>query len=194
MRPGGAFLAPATGVAVQTVYYTFRTKAKLLCEVVDVTVAGEDEPIPVAQRQWMQETLSSSSAQRVLALAVEHGTGIYERAAPLWPAVNAAAAGDPYIEQYWRGVAAMRRAGQGRLVARLSQLGALREGLSLERATDLVVVLFGHDVFRGVVEAGWTIPSYKAWLFATLVQQLLNERLDPQAFQDLSYGELVPEL
>ncbi len=88
----------------------------------------------------------------------------------------------------------MRRAGQGRLVARLSQLGALREGLSLERATDLVVVLFGHDVFRGVVEAGWTIPSYKAWLFATLVQQLLNERLDPQAFQDLSYGELVPEL
>lgn len=187
-------IATQAGVAVQTVYYTFRTKGQLLCEVVEVTAVGEDEPVPVAQRPWMRETLSTSSAQRVLALAVEHGTAIYERAAPLWPAVNAAAAADPYVEQYWRDVAAKRRAGQGRLVARLSELGALREGLNVERATDLLVVLFGHEVFRGLVEAGWTIPNYKAWLFATLVQQLLGaERLDAEACQDLTYGELLPE-
>lgn len=185
-------IATEAGVAVQTVYYTFRTKGQLLCEVVEVTAAGDAEPVPAAQPQWMRDTLSSSSAQRVLALAVEHGTGIYERAAPLWPAVNAAAATDRYVEQYWRDVAAKRRGGQGQLVARLSEIGALRGELSLERATDLVVVLFGHDVFRGLAEARWTVPAYKAWLFTTLVQQLLAaQRLKPQAFKDLPYGEFV---
>jgi hypothetical protein len=36
------------------------------------------------------------SAQRVLALAVEQGTAIYERVAGLWPAVTAAAGSGPY--------------------------------------------------------------------------------------------------
>ena len=67
------------------------------------------------------------------------------------------------------------------MVARLTELGALRDGLDPDRATDLVVVLFGHDVFRSLVsEAGWNVPAYKAWLFTTLVQQLLQQqRLAP---------------
>jgi AcrR family transcriptional regulator len=187
-------IATRAGVAVQTVYYTFRTKGQLLCEVMEFTAAQQDAPLPVAQRPWMRESLGSSSAQRALALAVEHGVDIYERAAPLWPAMNAAAAADPDVEQYWRDVAAKRRAGQARLVARLSELGALRDGLQPAHATDLVVVLFGHHVFRGLMEAGWTVPAYKAWLFPTLVQQLLAaERLEPQAFEDLSYAGHVHE-
>ena len=56
------------------------------------------------------------------------------------------------------------------MVARLADLGALRDGLEPDRATDLVVILFGHDVFRSLVgEAGWSVPDYKAWLFTTLV-------------------------
>ena len=94
--------------------------------------------------------LAATSGQRVLALAVEHGADIFVRAAPLWPAVAAAAA-DPHVEHYWRGVAADRRAGQARMVARLAELGVLRDGLDPDRATDLVVVLFGHDVFTGLV-------------------------------------------
>lgn len=185
-------IAEEAGVAVQTLYYTFQTKGKLLCEVVEVTAAGEEDPVPVAQRPWMQEMLTASSGQRVLALGVEHGTDIFERVAPLWPVVTAATA-DPRVEQYWRGVAASRRVGQGRMVAWLDELGALRDGLDLDRATDLVVVLFGHDVFRSlVVEAGWSVPAYKAWLFPALVQQLLQRpRLAPTAFADLSFGPLL---
>jgi TetR/AcrR family transcriptional regulator, regulator of autoinduction and epiphytic fitness len=167
-------IAEEAGVAVQTLYYTFRTKGQLLCEVVETTAAGEDDPAPVAQRAWMQEMVNAESGHRVLALAVEHGTDIFERAAPLWPAVAAASAADPEVERYWRGVTAGRRAGQGRMVERLIALGALREGLDHTTATDLVVALFGHDVFRSlVIEAGWSVPAYKEWLLATLTQQLL---------------------
>ncbi len=187
-------IAQNAGVAVQTLYYTFRTKGQLLCEVVEVTAAGEEDPVPVARRPWMQEMLTAGSGQRILALGVEHGTDIFERAAPLWPAVTAATA-DPRVEQYWRGVATKRRAGQGRMVARLDEVGALRNGLDSQRATDLVAVLFGHDVFRSlVIEAGWSVPSYKAWLFPALVQQLLQRpRLAPTALADLSYAHLLAE-
>ncbi|MDQ1642531.1 MAG: hypothetical protein QOJ90_1882, partial [Actinomycetota bacterium] len=58
------------------------------------------------------------------------------------------------------------------------------------------VVLFGHDVFRSLVsEAGWNVVAYKAWLYTTLVQQLLQQqRLAPTALSNLSYGSLLTEL
>ena len=74
------------------------------------------------------------SAQRVLALAVEHGTAIYERVAALWPAVTAAAGSGPYVDQYWQRVAAGRHAGQGRINTRIAEPGSLRPGLDLTRA------------------------------------------------------------
>ena len=189
-----AEIAADAGVAVQTVYDTFRTKAALLCEVMDVTAAGAETAPPVAQRPWMQEAMTSPSPERALALVIEHGTAIFERAAPLWPAMNAAAA-DPTVAAYWERVNAGRRAGPRALVMRLAELGGLRPGLDVERGTDLVVVLVGHDVYAGLIEgAGWSIPAYKAWLFATLAPQLLaTRRIQAQSFADLSFGGLVPE-
>lgn len=185
-------IADHAAVAVQTLYYTFRTKGQLLCEVVEVTAAGDEDAAPVALRAWVRDMLSATSGQRVLALAVEHGADIFVRAAPLWPAV-AAAATDPHVESYWRGVTAARRAGQAQMIAHLGELGVLRHGLDPDRATDLVAVLFGHDVFASlVIQARWSVPEYKAWLATTLTQQLLQRpRLAPTAYADLSYGDLM---
>ena len=183
-------IAGEAEVAVQTLYYTFRSKGQLLREVSESTAAGEDDAPPVAERPWMRQLLSAESGQRVLALVVEHGTDIYDRVAPLWPAVHAAAAADPEVGRYWQSVAAGRRAAQRQIVARLAELKALRHGLDVNRATDLVVVLLGHDVYRGLVrDADWTVVAYKAWLFTTLVQQLLQRpRLAPSAYSDLSFA------
>jgi AcrR family transcriptional regulator len=186
-------IAREAGVAVQTLYYTFRSKGQLLREVVETTAAGEEDAPPVPQRPWMREILSSDSAQRALALAVEHGTDIYARVAPLWPAVHAAAAADPEVGRYWDSVNDGRRAGQRQIVARLAELGALRAGLDVDRATDLVVVLNGHDPYRGLVlDAGWPVVEYKAWAFRTLVRQLLaRTRLVSRAYSDLSFADEV---
>ena len=185
-------IAVRAGVAVQTVYYTFRSKGRLLCEVVDVVAAGGDET-PVMERDWAREMLAASSAQRVLALGVEHGTAIYERVSDLWPSVVAAASVDPDVEAYWRTIGARRRDGQGRMVARVVGLDGLRSGLDAARATDLTVVLFGHEVYRGlVIDAGWSPEAYRAWLFTTLVQQVLAPtRPDRQAVGDLTYAGYV---
>ena len=39
-------IADEAGVAVQTLYYTFRTKGQLLREVIEVTAAGEETRLP----------------------------------------------------------------------------------------------------------------------------------------------------
>lgn len=54
-------------------------------------------------------------------------------------------------------MAAARRAGMGGLVARLDSLGYLREGLTVERATDLLFALFSHENFLALTwDAHWT--------------------------------------
>ena len=76
------------------------------------------------------------------------------------------------------------------MVAKLDELGALRQGLDADRATDIVVVLFGHDTFRSLVrEAGWSVAEYKTWLLTALAQQLLQRpKLARTAYSDLSFA------
>lgn len=161
---------------------------------------GRPNPSP-ASHAWDAATRHGTLAStflipapaRVLALGVEHGTAIYERVAALWPAAAAAAAADPDVDDYWRGVTTNRRSGQHGMVTRVAALGGLRSGLDVERATDLVVVMAGRDVYRGLVqEARWTVLAYQAWLFTTLTQQLLDARtVDRGAVDGLSFAGLV---
>ena len=182
-------IAARAGVAVQTVYYTFRTKGLLLREVVEHAGAGRPDAPPVTDRPWMHEALSDESGDRALAVAVEHGVDIYVRAAPLWRSLHAAAVSDPEVDAYTQAMAANRRAGMGGLVARLDSLGYLREGLTADRATDLVVALFSHETFLALTrDAQWTIEDFKAWLYSTLRGQLVGATDSGRdALQSLSY-------
>ena len=184
-------IAQEAGVAVQTLYYTFRTKGQLLCEVVEATAAGDDRAAPGSRAR-----LGARDAGRHHGPA---GTGAggrtrrgHLRAGLAALAGRGGGVGRPRkSSSYWQRVAADRRTGQSRMVARLAELNALRHGLHPDRATDRVVVLFGHDVFTGLVtQAGWSVPEYKAWLLTTLAQQLLQRpKLTPTAYADLSYSD-----
>ena len=48
-------IADAADVSVPTVELLFGTKAQLLHVVIDVAVAGDDEPVPVLNRAWAAE-------------------------------------------------------------------------------------------------------------------------------------------
>src|SRR5881409_2180584 len=47
-----AQIAEAAGVAVQTVYFTFHTKAALLSRAYDFAVMGEEEPLSPDKQPW----------------------------------------------------------------------------------------------------------------------------------------------
>ena len=184
-------IAASARVAVQTVYYVFRTKAQLLQEVIETAAAGQNDAAPVMQRSWMQAAFAASDGHRALALAVEHGVDIYARVAPLGGAIQSAAAAEPDVEAYWRRVADGRRAGMAQLIGRLVALGQLRRGLSADRAADVLYVLDSHEVFIGLTrDAGWTVTEFKAWLYGALCEQLLARPRSPLgATADLTFHD-----
>jgi AcrR family transcriptional regulator len=186
-------IAGEAGVAVQTVYYVFRTKAALLREVIETAAAGQPDPPAVAQRSWMQQALTAPDGHRALALVVEHGVDIYARVAPLGPTIQAAASADPDVDTYWQSVAHTRRAGMGQLIASLTDHGQLRAGLDPQRATDILYVINSHEPFLGLTrDAGWAVAEYKAWLYETLSHQLLRAtKRSTSRTEGLSYHDLL---
>ena len=65
-------IADEAGVSVPTVELLFGTKAQLLHVVIDVAVAGDDEPVPVLSRAWAADAQSA----RDLADSPAGGTGV----------------------------------------------------------------------------------------------------------------------
>src|SRR6266545_2689016 len=55
-------VAARAGVAVQTIYFTFGNKRTLLKELVDVTIAGDVEPVATMERPWFREALAATTA------------------------------------------------------------------------------------------------------------------------------------
>src|SRR5689334_15071718 len=59
-----AAIAEEAGVAPETVYATFKNKRALLKELIDVRVAGDDEPIAINDRPWLDEIRAEPDQRR----------------------------------------------------------------------------------------------------------------------------------
>lgn len=179
-------IAQAAGVAVQTVYFVFHTKGELLIETMSVLAWGP-EPRSQAARGWIQLAFETSGGARQLAIAVDAGAEIYRRAAPLFGALIAASSVDPEVRTAWQGIVDERRAGMSRLIEFMNGRGELREGVSSSYAADVLVGLHRHELFLAFTrECGWSVETYKAWLFATLCRQLLPDEAASAALEPRS--------
>ena len=154
-------IAADAGVAVQTVYFAFHTKAELLLAAVTVAGGDPDAPEDPAERAWFGRVMTAASGARRLALIVELGNEIYWRVAPLMSAVRAAASADSGVDLAWRGLAARRRDGMRQVVDVFARRDELRRGLDPTLALDL---LFGvHRLETSLAftqESGWPIERY----------------------------------
>jgi AcrR family transcriptional regulator len=194
-----AAIAEAGSVAVQTVHFTFHTKADLLQELIKVMSAGEDDPKPVMDREWVQEAMTATDPQRSLALMAEHGSEIFRRMAPLRKAVETAASVDPDVATLWRSIGIARRSGIRRILSAIDAKGELDPQLGVDRATDVASVIHSHEAFLSLTAvAGWRVEEYKAWSYMTLCDQLLMDRPGRRrptrrsAAAGLSFQSLLP--
>jgi AcrR family transcriptional regulator len=186
-------IAAASQVAVQTLYFTFRTKGALLGEALGAAVVGFDSWTgPPAEPPdtdtltgllgWYGDFEAAPDARRALDVFVGNGVAILRRVAPLHAAVIAAGA-DPEAAAVIE-LAERRRADTFRRVAAgLAARGALRRGVDEARATDLLVVLFSPEVYHALTAGrGWSHPACRAFLLDVLAQQLLPPDADrPQS-------------
>ena len=137
-----ADIAAAAGVAVQTLYFTFHTKAELLHNVYDLAVLGEDDPIPPTEQPWWAEMLAAKRLEDALGLLVDNLTTILARAAPLDDFVRAASL-DPDPARVRAYNERLRRQVYAQVVEHLGARFGLRPGLAPEQATDVLLLLLG---------------------------------------------------
>ena len=57
-------IAERAGVAVQTVYAVFGTKRELLRQLIEATITGDDEPLPITERPEAQSVAAEPDARR----------------------------------------------------------------------------------------------------------------------------------
>ena len=165
-------IAERAGVAVQTVYFTFRTKDALLQEVHDQTVLGRGTPVLPMNQPWYRAAAAETDPARATRVLVEGMGTILARVAPMLPVFHAVAA-DPAGEVY-RNAEALRRPAMYDVAREvLLTKGELRPGVDVAHAGDLLVVLLGPEIYRMyVLEVGWSHTRWVDWTAQVLLREL----------------------
>jgi len=167
-------VADRAGVAVQTIYFTFGTKRALLKEVVDVAIAGDDEPVATMDRPWFHSALTAPTAAEQVGLHVSATSAILGRVAAITKVLDAAAAGDPEIAAAWPDADDPRHTVQRALADALVTKPDARPGLSAEEAADVLYGVLSPElylVFTG--DRGWSPEKWTAWSTRVLLAELV---------------------
>ena len=169
-------VAEAAGVSAQTVYKAFGSKAALAKRVYDVTLVGDEEPVPLAERAEIQAIIAEPDPRQKLAMYAALGRNLVERIGPVLSVlISGAKAGDPELAEFAATTARERLIGVSGLVGQLEAIGALRRGLSFERARDIVWTLIGWEVYELlVIERGWSLDDWEAWVAESTAALLLR--------------------
>jgi AcrR family transcriptional regulator len=170
-----ADVAEAAGVAVQTVYLVFHTKSELLSRTYDFAVLGEEEPLPPDMQPWNAQMTSETDVTDALRHAVVGIGAILARATPLDTVVRASAGSDPDAARVRAMHERWRADGYRAMLEVLVTKAALRDGLSPERATQLLLLYIGMDVYRVLVhDFGWSHGDWIDWTVATTSEQVFG--------------------
>jgi AcrR family transcriptional regulator len=168
-------IARAAGVSRQTVFTAFGSKANLLKEAFDVRLAGDDEPVSLAERPEAQRILAETDPAALLRAQADFYIVTTLRVLPLWPAMVAGAATDPACAEVLAFLDRGRFEGPGAIVDVLAERGQLRTGLSPDRGKEAMYLLTNPNVTHDALERGWTVAELQRWLGDCLVAVLLDQ-------------------
>jgi AcrR family transcriptional regulator len=172
-----AAIATEAGVALKTVYVTFETKSGVLRALWNLLLRGDEDEVPVMDRAWYREVLDEPDAERQLRLNARNSRIVKERIATVLEVVRGAAPLDPEIEALWERIQSDFYGVQRSIVEKLHARKALRPGLDVARATDILWTLNHPDVWLLLVRGrGWTPDEYEDWFAETSCAQLLAPR------------------
>ncbi|WP_427894449.1 TetR/AcrR family transcriptional regulator [Kribbella sp. GL6] len=167
-------IADEAGMAVQTLYFTFKTKRALLAELLDIAVAGDDEPVPNLERPQVRAALDNPDPVAQLHEQARFAREVYERVAPVLQVIAHAATADSEIHELWETNNAQRAVVMERMATALAAKTALRAGLDAAMATDITLALLSPELYHLLTaRRGWTADRWEQWTADALVTQLL---------------------
>ena len=170
-----AAIAREAGVAVKTVYLAFETKSGVLRGLWNLRLRGDRDDLPVAQQEWYREVVEEPDPERQLRLNARNSRMGKVRIGPLLEVIRSAAVVDPDIESLWSRIQTEYHANQRVVCASLHEKKALKDGLDVDRATDILWTLVHPNVWQLLAgERGWTPEQYEQWCADLACSQLLG--------------------
>ncbi len=172
-----AAIAAEAGVALKTVYVAFETKSGVLRALWHLLLRGDEADVPIGERDWYREVVAEPDPERKLRLGAHNARLVKERAAAIMDVIREGAPADPDIEALWARIQTDFYDNQRVIVASLHTMKALRRGLDVTGATDILWTLNHPDVWQLlVVQRGWTPERYEQWFADTVIAQLLKPK------------------
>jgi AcrR family transcriptional regulator len=168
-------VATRAQVAVQTVYFHFANKRTLLKEAVDVAAVGDDEPVPLLARPFVEEVRDEPDPRKALAIWTASSKEILVRVAPIMRVVRDAASVDEAMAEQWAVNQSQRATAHRELVELLAEKRGLRAGLTVDRATDIAFSLLSLEMFLLLtVERGWPVDEWEEWITEMVADAVLG--------------------
>ena len=157
-----------------TVYRLFSSKRGILKALLDVSIVGDDESVPMAERPHVRSLLADPNPKNMVATLVHIAIEVNARTATIYRILTSAAASDAEADTLLDELARQRQQGQEKVARALAQRKALRPTLREPDAKDIIHALVSPEMYRLlVVDRGWPPAKYETWLIETLTDQLL---------------------
>src|SRR5947209_5298636 len=166
-------ISDRSDVPVATVYRLFSSKLGILTALLDTSIAGDDQPLAMLERQDIASLLDEREPHKLLSGFAEVTTAINERTNDVYQVLASAAGSDPSAAQLLDELRQQRDRGQGQIARALARACALKPGLRERDAADLIHALMSPEIYHLLVrDRGWDPERYRQWLATTLTQQL----------------------
>jgi AcrR family transcriptional regulator len=170
-----AAIAEEAGVAQKTVYDAFESKRGLLGALWHRQLRGDEEPVPVGERDWYREVLEEPDPRRRLRLNARNARVARARLGALLEVIRSAAPTDPEISALWDRIQTEFHGNQRAVVESLHESKALKAGLDVGEATDILWTLNHPSLYTLLVgDRGWSPERYEDWLADLFCSQLLR--------------------
>ena len=167
-------IANAAGVAVETIYAAFGNKRSILTSIVDVSVVGDDLPVPLLERPEIQAVHELSDQRLVIKKFSQDIYKVMQRMSPVFELLRATAKLEPDIDEYLKNLLKERLHGMHYLIENLIRIGPIRNQQDPNKAAESVWAVSSAEVFHLlIVDLGWSKQQYVLWLEEILTRVLL---------------------
>ncbi len=168
-------IAQRADVSPETVYAIFGTKRAILAKLVDISIAGEEDPAPVLDQARVQALRDAPDPRTRLRLLAALGRSILERRSAVDAVVTGAASADPEIAALRDRGKAERFAGQRELLRIVIGTDRLPGGMDLDSGAAILYAIGSPETWTLlVVDRGWSAQRFETWYAETLEHLLLE--------------------
>lgn len=165
-------IAEAADVSVETIYKAFGGKRGLVRAIWDQGLSGAG-PIPAWRRSDEMRVLETDP-RKVIQSWGRFVTEVAPRAAPILLLIRTAAATDPEMATLWQEVDEAQLTRMAHNARHLRDRGALRDGITLEQARDVLCVYSSPELYDLLVlRRRWPLERYGSFVAEGMIAALL---------------------